>query len=196
VERTAELRESQRQLEQIAYNDTLTALPNRRMFTEEFRELIMLARLQNQRFALLLIDLDRFKQINDSLGHDAGDALLIEAAIRLQAAVRKSDCVARLGGDEFGVLVAQNPAATDIESICQRIIDSFVMPVPVHSAQVRSGASIGVAVFPDHGATLDGLYKSADVALYEAKRAGGNVWRWYRAQASPTGTGQPTLRML
>jgi diguanylate cyclase (GGDEF)-like protein len=196
VERTAELRESQRQLEQIAYYDTLTALPNRRMFTEEFRELIMLARLQNQRFALLLIDLDRFKQINDSLGHDAGDALLIEAAIRLQAAVRKSDCVARLGGDEFAVLVAQNPAATDIENICHRIIDSFVMAVSINGAQVKSSASIGVAVFPDHGATLDSHYKSADLALYEAKRAGGNMWRWYRSQTATTGSGQPTLRIL
>jgi diguanylate cyclase (GGDEF)-like protein len=195
VERTAELRESQRQLEQIAYNDTLTALPNRRMFTEEFRELIMLARLQNQRFALLLIDLDRFKQINDSMGHDAGDALLIEAAIRLQAAVRKSDCVARLGGDEFAVLVSQNPAATDIENICQRIIESFVMPVPVNGSQVKSSASIGIAVFPDHGATLDSHYKSADLALYEAKRAGGNMWRWYKSQANMTGAGQATVRM-
>ncbi len=196
VERTAELRESQRQLEQIAYYDTLTALPNRRMFTEEFRELIMLARLQNQRFALLLIDLDRFKQINDSLGHDAGDALLIEAAIRLQAAVRKSDCVARLGGDEFAVLVAQNPAAADIENICQRIIESFVMPVAINGVQVKSSSSIGVAVFPDHGATLDSHYKSADLALYEAKRAGGNMWRWYRPQANMTGAGQSTLRVL
>jgi diguanylate cyclase (GGDEF)-like protein len=196
VERTAELRESQRQLEQIAYYDTLTALPNRRMFTEEFREAIMMARMQDQRFALLLIDLDRFKQINDSLGHDAGDALLIEAAIRLQAAVRKSDCVARLGGDEFGVLVAQNPAATDIESICNRIIDSFVMPVPVNGTEVKSSASIGVAVFPDHGATLDSLYKSADLASYEAKRAGGNMWRWYRSQASSPGSVQPALRIL
>jgi len=184
IERTAELRESQRQLEQIAYYDTLTALPNRRMFTEEFRESIMLARLQNQRFSLLLIDLDRFKQINDSLGHDAGDALLIEAAIRLQAAVRKSDCVARLGGDEFGVLVCQNPAATDVESICQRIIESFVMTVPISGADVKASASIGVAVFPDHGATLDSLYKSADLSLYEAKRAGGNSWRWYRGAAA------------
>jgi diguanylate cyclase (GGDEF)-like protein len=192
VERTAELRESQRQLEQIAYEDTLTALPNRRMFTEEFRELIMLARLQNQRFALLLIDLDRFKQINDSRGHDAGDALLIEAAIRLQAAVRKSDCVARLGGDEFSVLVSQNPAAADIEMICHRIIESFVMPVPISDAEVRSSASIGVAVFPDHGATLDSLYKSADLALYEAKRAGGNMWRWHKSQASAPST----VRML
>ncbi|HET9390473.1 MAG TPA: diguanylate cyclase, partial [Steroidobacteraceae bacterium] len=182
IERTAELRESQRQLEQIAYYDTLTALPNRRMFTEEFRELIVLARLQTERFALLLIDLDRFKQINDSRGHDAGDALLIEAAIRLQAAVRKSDCVARLGGDEFAVLVAHNPAATDIEHICHRIIESFVMPVPVSGASVKSSASIGVAVFPDHGSTLDNLYKSADLALYEAKRAGGDQWRWFRHQ--------------
>jgi len=197
VERTAELRESQRQLEQIAYEDTLTALPNRRMFTEEFRELLMLARLQHQRFALLLIDLDRFKQINDSRGHDAGDALLIEAAIRLQAAVRKSDCVARLGGDEFGVLVSQNPAATDIEMICHRIIESFVMPVPTNGSEMTSSASIGVAVFPDHGATLDNLYKSADVALYEAKRAGGNMWRWYKAQ-SPTITNgaQSSMRVL
>lgn len=184
VERTAELRESQRQLEQIAYYDTLTALPNRRMFTEEFRECILLARLQGQRFALLLIDLDRFKQINDSRGHDAGDALLIQAAIRLQAAVRKSDCVARLGGDEFGVLVCQNPAATDIENICQRIIEGFLMPVRVSDADVKASASIGVAVFPDHGATLDSLYKSADLALYEAKRAGGDASRWFRGTAA------------
>ncbi|MBS0420777.1 MAG: diguanylate cyclase [Proteobacteria bacterium] len=195
VERTAELRESQRQLEQIAYEDTLTALPNRRMFTEEFRELLMLARLQHQRFALLLIDLDRFKQINDSRGHDAGDALLIEAAIRLQAAVRKSDCVARLGGDEFGVLVSQNPAATDIEMICHRIIESFVMPVPTNGGEMKSSASIGVAVYPDHGATLDSLYKSADLALYEAKRAGGNMWRWYKAQSQAATGSAPTSSM-
>ena len=196
VERTAELRESQKALQQIAYEDTLTALPNRRMFTEEFRELLMLARLQNQRFALLLIDLDRFKQINDSRGHDAGDALLIEAALRLQAAVRKSDCVARLGGDEFAVLVSQNPAATDIENICHRIIEGFVMPVPINGAEVRSSASIGVAVFPDHGATLDNLYKAADLALYEAKRAGGNLWRWYRAHSTSASGKHPTIRML
>src|SRR5262249_58786798 len=103
VERTAELRESQRQLQQIAYCDTLTALPNRRMFMEEFRELLVLSGLQSGRFALLLIDLDRLKQINDTLGHDAGDALLIEAGLRLQAALRKAHVVARLGGDEFAV---------------------------------------------------------------------------------------------
>jgi diguanylate cyclase (GGDEF)-like protein len=180
IERTAELRESQRQLQQIAYCDTLTALPNRRMFMEEFRELLVLAGLQQGRFALLLIDLDRLKHINDTLGHDVGDALLIEAAIRLQAAVRKSDCVARLGGDEYAVLVTQNPAAADIEAVCKRIVDSFVLEVVVNGAGVKTSPSIGVAVYPDHGTAQDRLYKSADLALYEAKRMGGNIWCWYR----------------
>jgi diguanylate cyclase (GGDEF)-like protein len=122
--------------------------------------------------------------------------LLIEAAIRLQAAVRKSDCVARLGGDEFGVLVAQNPAATDIENICSRIIESFVLPVTISGTSVKGSASIGVAVFADHGATLDSLYKSADLALYEAKRAGGNLWRWFKSHSTPAAAGQPTMRVL
>jgi diguanylate cyclase (GGDEF)-like protein len=182
IERTAELRESQRQLQQIAYCDTLTALPNRRMFMEEFRELLVLAGLQQGRFALLLIDLDRLKHINDTLGHDVGDALLIEAAIRLQAAVRKSDCVARLGGDEFAVLLTQNPAAADIEAICKRIVDSFALEVTVNGVVVKTSPSIGVAVYPDHGTVQDRLYKSADLALYEAKRMGGNTWCWYRAR--------------
>jgi diguanylate cyclase (GGDEF)-like protein len=182
VERTAELRASQRQLEQIAYCDTLTALPNRRMFMEEFRELLVLTRLQGGRFAVLLIDLDRLKHINDTLGHDVGDALLIEAAIRLQAAVRKSDCVARLGGDEYAVLLTQNPAAADIEAVCRRIVESFAMEVLVNGVGVKTSPSIGVAVYPDHGTTHDRLYKSADLALYEAKRMGGNTWCWYRAR--------------
>ena len=184
IERTAELRESQRQLQQIAYCDTLTALPNRRMFMEEFRELLVLSGLQNGRFALLLIDLDRLKHINDTLGHDVGDALLIEAAIRLQAAVRKSDCVARLGGDEYAVLLTQNPAAADIEAVCKRIVDSFTLEVLVNGAGVKTSPSIGVAVYPDHGTSQDRLYKSADLALYEAKRMGGNTWCWYRARTA------------
>jgi diguanylate cyclase (GGDEF)-like protein len=187
IERTAELRESQRQLQQIAYCDTLTALPNRRMFMEEFRELLVLAGLQSGRFALLLIDLDRLKQINDTLGHDVGDALLIEAAIRLQAAVRKSDCVARLGGDEYAILLTQNPAATDIEAVCKRIVDNFALEVVVNGVSVRTSPSIGVAVFPDHGTAQDPLYKSADLALYEAKRMGGNQWCWYKARMAANG---------
>jgi diguanylate cyclase (GGDEF)-like protein len=187
VERTAELRESQRQLQQIAYCDTLTALPNRRMFMEEFRELLVLSGLKGGRFALLLIDLDRLKHINDTLGHDVGDALLIEAAIRLQAAVRKSDCVARLGGDEFAVLLTQNPAAADIEAVCKRIVDNFALEVIVNGTGVKTSPSIGVAVYPEHGTAQDRLYKSADVALYEAKRLGGNRWCWHKARMAGGG---------
>ena len=196
VERTAELRESQRQLQQIAYCDTLTALPNRRMFMEEFRELLVLSGLKGGRFALLLIDLDRLKHINDTLGHDVGDALLIEAAIRLQAAVRKSDCVARLGGDEYAVLLTQNPAATDIEAVCKRIVDSFALEVVVNGNSVKTSPSIGVAVYPEHGTAQDRLYKSADLALYEAKRMGGNRWCWYKARmagGSATGSGSSVV---
>jgi diguanylate cyclase (GGDEF)-like protein len=189
VERTAELRESQRQLQQIAYCDTLTALPNRRMFMEEFRELLVLCGLNSGRFALLLIDLDRLKLINDTLGHDVGDALLIEAAIRLQAAVRKSDCVARLGGDEYAVLLTQNPAAADIEAVCKRIVDNFAREVVVNGTGVKTSPSIGVAVYPEHGTAQDRLYKSADLALYEAKRMGGNRWCWYKARMAGGGTG-------
>jgi diguanylate cyclase (GGDEF)-like protein len=201
VERTAELRESQRQLQQIAYCDTLTARPNRRMFMEEFRELLVLAGLQSGRFALLLIDLDRLKHINDTLGHDVGDALLIEAAIRLQAAVRKSDCVARLGGDEYAVLLTQDPAATDIEAVCKRIVDNFALEVVVNGAAVKTSPSIGVAVYPEHGTAQDRLYKSADLALYEAQRMGGNRWCWYKARiasgsagASSSGTRESEAR--
>ncbi len=189
VERTAELRESQRQLQEIAYCDTLTALPNRRMFMEEFRELLVLAGLQSGRFALLLIDLDRLKHINDTLGHDVGDGLLIEAAIRLQAAVRKSDCVARLGGDEFAVLLTQNPAATDIEAVCKRIIESFAFEVLINGTKVKTSPSIGVAVYPEHGTAQDRLYKSADLALYEAKRMGGNRWCWCKTRMTAAGGG-------
>jgi diguanylate cyclase (GGDEF)-like protein len=187
IARTAELRESQRQLQQIAYCDTLTALPNRRMFMEEFRELLVLAGLQGGRFALLLIDLDRLKHINDTLGHDVGDALLIQSAIRLQAAVRKSDCVARLGGDEYAVLLTQQPAAADIEAVCRRIVDSFELEVVINGMGVRTSPSIGVAIYPDHGTTQDRLYKSADVALYEAKRVGGNGWCWYHVRLAGSG---------
>jgi diguanylate cyclase (GGDEF)-like protein len=183
-ERTAELRESQRQLEQIAYCDTLTALPNRRMFMEEFRKLLAFCALQRVGFALLLIDLDRLKQVNDTLGHDVGDAVLIEAAARLRAAVRKSDRVARLGGDEFAVLLTQNPATADIEAVCRRIVDSFAGGIRVNDTAVASSPSVGVAVYPEDGSQEDLLYKSADLALYEAKRSGGNAWCWFRSMAA------------
>ena len=183
ADRTAELIQSHRQLEEIAYFDMLTSLPNRRMFAEEFRKRLALARRRGEAFALLLVDLDFFKQINDTFGHDAGDAVLVETACRLRIAVRETDCVARLGGDEFAILLftAHDPEA--IEAVCRRILESFSVGIPFNDLSLRSGCSVGIALFPDHGDTQESLYKSADMALYEAKRTSRNVFRWHRPES-------------
>jgi len=171
AERTAELVDSHRQLEEIAYHDMLTSLPNRRMFTEQFRMRLAIARRKRESFGILLIDLDHFKRINDAFGHDAGDAVLIETAKRLQAALRESDCPARLGGDEFGVLLVSARDRAGIEAVCKRIVDSFAVHIPFKGMELYARCSIGAAVFPDDGDNPEVLYKSADMALYESKRA-------------------------
>ena len=180
ADRTLELRESHRQLEQIAYCDTLTSLPNRRRFTEELQIRLDQARRQGRSLALLLTDLDRFKQINDTFGHDAGDCVLIEAAFRLRGAVRDSDCVARLGGDEFAILLAPANDRQDIEAVCTRIQESFCLEIGYRGASLKLGCSVGIAVFPEDGDTQETLYRSADLALYEAKRTGRNLFSWYQ----------------
>jgi diguanylate cyclase (GGDEF)-like protein len=177
AERTAELEESQRQLEHFAYFDFLTGLPNRRMFNNDLGKLLGQSRRRGGRFALMLLDLDAFKQTNDTYGHDAGDALLIEVGNRLRLAVRDSDSVARLGGDEFAILLADDYDAAAVEVVCQRIFESFAAPILFNDARFKTSLSLGVAIFPNHGRTPDGLYKTADIALYEAKRAGGNTAR-------------------
>jgi len=176
--RTAELQESKRHLEEIAYVDPLTGLANRRGFHDEFLKHAALASRERGSFALLLIDLDRFKQINDTLGHDAGDALLIETALRLKGAVRIYDAVFRVGGDEFAILLIGSPEPTAIETVCRRIIDSFASAIRYGAAEMRTSPSIGIAVYPTHGGSQESLFKSADVAMYEAKAAGRNTWRW------------------
>lgn len=182
AERTAELQESHRRLEEIAYHDALTALPNRRMFTDDFRSLVSLAKRHEQVFALLLVDLDTFKQINDSFGHDAGDAVLTQTAALLRASVRDSDRIARLGGDEFAILLIWPADTEGIYSVAQRIINAFGAGVPFRGSTLRVTCSIGVAEFPTDSDDQMGLYKCADLALYDAKNAGGNQWRRYRKE--------------
>ncbi len=120
---TAELRLSQQKLEQLAYSDTLTGLPNRRMFNDCFRRLLALKQRQQGIFALLVIDMDAFKQINDTHGHDAGDAVLMEVGRRLERLVRASDCLARVGGDEFFLLMAEPTELAAVEYVCCRMIE-------------------------------------------------------------------------
>ncbi|MCS0580816.1 diguanylate cyclase [Massilia pinisoli] len=174
--RTAELRATQLQLETMAYNDALTDLPNRRRFNDELQRLAALGRRNGTPFALLLMDLDHFKHINDTLGHDAGDALLVAAAGRLRAAVRETDCVARLGGDEFAVLLT--PASDAIVAdVARRIVESMRAPVAFGPHTMHVSASIGAVLASTHVGDTAMLYKEADTALYHAKEAGRNTWR-------------------
>jgi diguanylate cyclase (GGDEF)-like protein len=175
---TVELKESQQKLEHMAYTDALTSLPNRRMFTEHFKRLMALKRRQESSFSLLLMDFDRFKAINDTYGHDAGDFVLVEMAARLSALVRESDCLARLGGDEFGLILGQSHDFEGTESVCKKIVESFETPVFFQGTELRTAPSIGIAIYPFDGETQDELYKAADLALYQAKRRGGNGCSW------------------
>jgi diguanylate cyclase (GGDEF)-like protein len=181
-----ELRKSQRLLERIAYADPLTGVPNRRLFNDDLLHRTALAARGGGPFALLLIDLDGFKHVNDTLGHDAGDALLIATATRLTQLLRDADRVARMGGDEFAVLLTQSCDREAVDTVCRRILDAVAGPLTFGGATMQISASVGVALCPDHGVVPDVLYKAADVALYEAKRNGRNTWRWHEpASAGP-----------
>jgi diguanylate cyclase (GGDEF)-like protein len=185
ADRTAELIASQQQLHHFAFFDVLTGLPNRRAFNERFRSMIDDACARGAAFALLLIDLDGFKQVNDSLGHDAGDELLVAAAGRMRGCLRGEDFAARLGGDEFAILVAEGADPEAVAQVCGRIVASLAEPVTTTRSTVRAGASVGAAMFPAHGSDAEELLRHVDMALYEAKRAGRGVWRWYRDTEQP-----------
>jgi diguanylate cyclase (GGDEF)-like protein len=176
--RSSQLRESNHQLEQIAHYDMLTTLPNRRRFNDDLKQRIARGRSTAQ-FSLLLIDLDRFKQINDTFGHDAGDAVLVETACRLRTAVRDRDCVVRLGGDEFAVLIDLDEGKVSLVDICDRIIAALTKDVVFGSHRLRVGCSIGVATFPGDGEMQETLFKSADLALYQSKREGRGLYRFF-----------------
>jgi diguanylate cyclase (GGDEF)-like protein len=170
TERTAELTESNQKLEELAFFDMLTLLPNRREFNRQLRARIELARRQNERFALLLIDLDNFKDINDTYGHDAGDAVLIETAKRLRASVREYDCVARLGGDEFAIILFSTFEKASIQETCSRIMSYSSVRIPFNGDTLKVGSSVGVALYPNDGQDEETLYKASDIALYVAKQ--------------------------
>ena len=168
-----ELKRTQRELYDAAHSDRLTALPNRFSLEQRLQEAVAAARADGSRFALLFLDLDRFKAINDTLGHGAGDAVLREVATRLQKCVRGADFIARPGGDEFVILLSRIAGITDVEFLARRIIEMLSAPIRLHERTVYVGASVGAAVFPDHGRDAEALTAHADAAMYRAKAAGG-----------------------
>ena len=166
-------------IEYLASHDSLTKLPNRETFNQLLHFAIQAARRHQRQFAVLFIDLDRFKIINDSLGHEAGDLLLAETAARLRGNLRKTDVVARLGGDEFVVILENATERHDIEAIAHTLLSALSQPLQLGGHECHTTASIGIAMFPDDGTDVHTLTKNADMAMYLAKEDGKNDFRFY-----------------
>jgi diguanylate cyclase (GGDEF)-like protein/PAS domain S-box-containing protein len=171
---------AEQELRYLANYDTLTGLPNRSMLSERLARAVVRARRQGMRVAVLFLDLDRFKDINDSLGHAAGDRILKSAAARLLATVRPHDTVARLGGDEFTVVLEDLDDRRHVEEVAQRILDAFVAPLEVEGrSEIIITPSIGISLYPDHALVPTDLLKFADTAMYSAKDRGRNTFAFY-----------------
>ena len=167
-----ELEAKNAQLEQLALYDQLTGLPNRALFHDLVLRELLQARRARQQFGLLFIDIDRFKTINDSMGHQAGDQLLVEVGQRLRTALREGDVLCRQSGDEFLVLACNVHGWEALAEVAERLLQAVAEPVSLQEVPVRVSASIGIAVFPDDGEDFETLVKHADVAMYQAKALG------------------------
>jgi len=164
-------------LESLALKDPLTGLANRRLLAERMSRALAHARRNQSAMAVVYLDLDGFKQINNTLGHSAGDALLKMVAERMVAAVREEDTVARLGGDEFIMGLSHLSGTDDAAKVASKVIEVVSQPYTIEGHTVSITASAGIGMYPTHGEDADTLMKSADLALYEAKHAGKNVYR-------------------
>ncbi len=182
----AKLENSNKVLKSLALHDELTGLPNRRLLMDRLSFSIAHARRNKCTMAVLFLDLDGFKQINDTLGHDAGDTLLTMVAARLVAAVRQEDTVARLGGDEFVIALWEISDADDVVKLVSKVVQAVSQPYSIQGGSVSMTVSVGVGIYPTHGEEVETLMKNADLALYEAKRTGKNN---YRIAAHPDGDG-------
>ncbi len=174
--------DAKRQEEEVrffAYHDTLTSLPNRRLLDDRLKQAVYLAQRRDGRVGVMLIDLDEFKQVNESLGHRAGDAVLREVSRRLAVCVRKADTLARQGGDEFVVVIPDLALESDCQVVAEKVLRALEPECVVDGRAFRIGASIGISVFPADAGDGEGLLRNADVAMYRAKQLGRNNYRFY-----------------
>jgi diguanylate cyclase (GGDEF)-like protein/PAS domain S-box-containing protein len=172
-------KQTEQELKQLAYYDVLTSLPNRFMFKGRLEREIFSAQRNNTRLALFFLDLDHFKNINDTLGHWAGDCLLQIIATRIQSCLRKTDTVARLGGDEFTIILPGLNGIADATEIARKLVDAISGPVQIKEHTIYVGASIGIAVFPDDGNDFDTLTRHADIAMYASKAKGRGMFHYF-----------------
>ena len=169
----------QERLQHMAHHDALTDLPNRNLFLDRLQQALNRARWHNRLVAVMFMDLDRFKNINDTLGHNVGDQLLLELSRRLGGTVRDGDTIARFGGDEFAILLDDIDSDSHISSLAQKLLDTLSMPFKINKQELFVTASIGVSIFPNDGDDSDTLLRNADVAMYRAKDMGKNNYQFY-----------------
>ena len=168
---------AEEQIEFHAYHDVLTRLPNRKLFTDRLTQNLTHARRTGKPLAVMFVDLDHFKSINDTLGHTAGDELLLEMARRLRGCVREEDTVARIGGDEFTIILSELRHPEDAVTVAEKIIAAVQKPLPVGEASMEVSASIGIAIYPVDGTDPESLLRNADSAMYRAKESGRNTYQ-------------------
>ena len=179
VQDVTERKRMERRIVEMATHDALTGLPNRHLLQDRIAQALAHGRRSGEQAAVLFIDLDHFKVINDSLGHDVGDSLLQEVAARLTATMRSEDTAVRQGGDEFIVLLPNLASALDAEAVAQKILDELTQPYHIHEKELHIGASIGIALFPDDGKDVEALLKNSDIAMYHAKESGRNNYQFF-----------------
>jgi diguanylate cyclase (GGDEF)-like protein len=176
-QRTKELQEANVALKHLAGHDSLTDIPNRRLFIELLSQEINKAQRHNYQLAVLYMDLDGFKAVNDALGHEMGDAILVNVSRRLKSSLRKEDLIARLGGDEFTICYSNIKSLEDVKLLCQIIIDKIKQPMYLDNHLCTIGISIGVSLYPEHGEDHNALLRTADAAMYEIKNSGKNNYK-------------------
>jgi diguanylate cyclase (GGDEF)-like protein/PAS domain S-box-containing protein len=175
-----ERKQTDEKIQQMAYHDSLTGLPNRKLFSDRLAIALAHAQRNQKGVAVTMLDLDNFKNVNDNLGHDVGDLLLKAAAERLSAALRKGDTVARFGGDEFVLILPDLKGIEDAIQVAQKIVDSFRQPFLIDTHQLIVTTSIGIAVYPHDGTDEGILLKNADIAMYQVKQTGRNRYQLYK----------------
>jgi diguanylate cyclase (GGDEF)-like protein len=182
-----ERKRAELELRQLANYDTLTGLANRALLMQQLGLALPKARAEGRRLAMLFVDLDRFKQINDSLGHATGDELLKAVGERMRARLPAHAFLARQGGDEFTVVIEDLAETSEAEQLARSLLDAFATPIEVRGHEVRVTPSIGIALYPEHAARPEDLLRSADAAMYAAKAAGRNTWRMFHADMAASG---------
>lgn len=179
------IKEMKQKYQHLAHHDLLTGLPNRSLFADRLQQMLAHAKRSSSQGALIYLDLDKFKPVNDTLGHNIGDLVLMAIAQRLQSAVRESDTVARIGGDEFVVLLPVIESRLDASTVAEKIRLALEQPFEINGHTIQIGCSVGIAIYPEHGEDEISLMKNADTAMYQAKQKGRNNVQMFLAAMDP-----------